>query len=93
MHFRRGGGAAWIDGRAGKVGLDPAVQNWDSAIDLTVLRSTFFRNFCNYFGGALAALEVWPLTATFDANDFVHNDALIAQHDIYMGNPPVRLLC
>ena len=41
-----------IEGRAGLTGLDDAVQNWESGIELTVLRCTFFRNFC-----AVSALQ------------------------------------
>ena len=58
-----------IDGRGGMTGLDPAVQNWESGVEFTVLRSTFFRNTCGYRGGALATWDVWPLVHTVEATD------------------------
>ena len=36
-----------VDGRAGMTLLDPAVQNWESGVELTVSGCTFFRNFCS----------------------------------------------
>ena len=61
----------WIDGRNGMVGLDPAVQNSESGIDLTILRSTFFRNFSPNTDAGLTVVDVWPMTATVTDSDFV----------------------
>ena len=52
-------------------GADPAVQNWESGIDLTVLRCTFFSNFCAYFTGALGVWDAWPFVGKVDKTDFV----------------------
>ena len=74
VHFllgRRSGGAIFIDGRAGYVGLDPAVPNWESGIDLTVLRSTFFRNFATFTSGGLTLFDAWPFVGKVDETDFV----------------------
>ena len=70
---RRSGGAIFIDGRAGYVGLDPAVQNWESGIDLTVLRCTFFRGFSWMpgFTAGIAVLDAWPFVGKVDETDFV----------------------
>ena len=67
----------FIDGRASKVvGPDPAVQNRESGIHLTVLRCIFFRNFASWFTGALGVWDVWPLAGTVSEVDFIHGDSL-----------------
>ena len=53
------------------VGADPAVQNWDSGIALTVLRSTFFRNFGAFFTAGLTVFDAWPYVGKVDETDFV----------------------
>ena len=68
---RRSGGAIFIDGRAGYVGLDPAVQNWESGIDLTVLRCTFFRGFSGFMTGGIMVMDAWPFVGKVDETDFV----------------------
>ena len=55
-------------------GVDPAdlaAQNWESGIDLTVLRCTFFRNFCAYFTAGLTMFDAWPFVGKVDETDFV----------------------
>ena len=63
--------AVAINGRNGMTGLDPNIQNWESGIELTVLGSTFFRNFCSFLDAALSVFDVWPLVATMTDTDFV----------------------
>ena len=57
-------------------GADPEqAQNWESGIDLTVLRCTFFRNFCGGSGitsaAALGVFDAWPFAGKVDQTDFV----------------------
>ena len=85
----RGSGAVHIDGRGGFTALDPGVQNWDSAIDLTVLRCVFFRNFASYFPATLLVINAWPLTSTCTDTDFIQNDALGTVGDMYTYDVPV----
>ena len=40
----------------------------ESGIDLSVLRCTFFRNFCPYFNAGSLVTDVWPLVANMVAN-------------------------
>jgi len=67
------GGAVVIDGRGGMPLGDPPVQNWDSAIALTVERCTFYANFCGLWVAALAVLNAWPLTSVVRDTDYIHN--------------------
>ena len=64
-----------INGRAGMTGLDPSIQNWESGIDLTVLRCTFFRNLCVFSDAGLSVWDVWPMAATVTDTDFVRTDS------------------
>ena len=68
-----------IEGRAGLTGLDDAVQNWESGIELIMQRVTFYRNFGSYYTGALAVFNAWPLSILSTNTDFVHN---VSSHDI-----------
>ena len=63
----------------------------ESGIDLTVTRSTFFRNFCAYETAGLLVTDAWPLVANMVANIFMHSDAALAVADTYVWDPPVTL--
>ena len=70
-----------IDGRSGHSFGEPEAQNWKSGIELTVLGCTFFRNFAAVFSAAMQIVDVWPLVAKYDSNNFAHNEAgICAQH-------------
>eukprot|EP01045_Picozoa_sp_COSAG04_P003494 COSAG04_NODE_143_length_23569_cov_6.195356_2_plen_749_part_00 len=83
-----GGGSIFIDGRAAQATADPAVQNWESGIDLTMQQCTFYRSFSGYRAGALALWDVWPLVADISEIEFVHNEALVIPHDKFFWNVP-----
>ena len=70
-------------------GPGPIVQNWESGMDVVMVRCNFFRNFCPYYGGALVIYNAWPHTFSADAVDFVQNDGLIALHDMWEYTPLV----
>eukprot|EP01045_Picozoa_sp_COSAG04_P012063 COSAG04_NODE_797_length_10240_cov_3.294547_5_plen_357_part_00 len=74
------GSVAMIDGRAGRATLDPAVQNWESGIALTVIGCTLFRNFAG-FGNALSVMDTWPFVGIIESADFIHNEGLLAPND------------
>ena len=89
--MRRGGGAVSITGRGGHPGgPDPTAQNWESGIDLTMLRCTFFRNFAAFYTAGIFVADPWPFVADMVANAFIHNDALVAVAEHYWWDPPVR---
>eukprot|EP01045_Picozoa_sp_COSAG04_P005864 COSAG04_NODE_279_length_18210_cov_5.657225_1_plen_1569_part_10 len=78
------GGAVMIDGRAARqASLDESVQNWDSGIEVTMRRCTYFRNHSPSFAGGLAVINVWPLTLLSEDVDFIQNEALVYQQDYY----------
>ena len=52
-------------------GADPAGQNWESGIDLTMLRCTFFRNFYAFIVAGLGVVDAWPFVGMVDETDFV----------------------
>ena len=80
------GGAVLIDGRGAQGLGDPPVQNWDSAIALTIMRCTFFANFCGFWGGALAVMGVWPLTSVVRETDYLQNQATVVSQDVHFWN-------
>ena len=61
------------------IGLDPTEQNWESGIDLTVLRSTFFRNFVSDC-----------LQTSFLARLVPHTDGTVLQGGNYAGGLEVH---
>ena len=54
-----------------------------------VQRCTFFCNFAGNYVGALYLLDIWPLVSTVEDTDFIHNDALAFQHEVYYWNAVV----
>ena len=57
--------------------------NAESGIDLTMLRCTFYRNFCPWITAGLLVTDAWPLVANMVENTFTHNDALVYVHDAF----------
>ena len=50
------------------------VVNAESGIDLTLLRCTFYRNFCAFMTAGLVVTDAWPLVAQMADNTYVHNE-------------------
>ena len=61
----------------------------ESGIEVTVTGCTFYRNFGGFGQGALLAADVWPLVWAVDRTDFIHNEALLVQHDWVYWTAPV----
>eukprot|EP01045_Picozoa_sp_COSAG04_P016302 COSAG04_NODE_1348_length_7133_cov_93.966022_4_plen_117_part_00 len=64
----------------------------ESGIALTVLRSTFFRNFAAWIGAGLMVQDAWPFVGVVSDIDFTHNDATLWVQDGYYWTVPVRTL-
>jgi hypothetical protein len=75
------GGAMFIDGRAAMRTADPQEINSECGIELTIQGCTFFANYAGIKGGAMHLFNVWPLVATVDDTDFIHNVA--AYHAVW----------
>ena len=62
----------------------------ESGIAVTAIGCTFFRNFAAFGGGALCAIDVWPLVWAVDDTGFIQNEALVVNHEWIVWSAPVR---
>ena len=73
--------------------LSSSDANVDSGIKLTMLRCTFYRNFCGFMTAGLLVTDAWPFVAQMADNTFVHNVSTISLASGLHSSQDERYLC